>query len=114
MMTYYLGDAAKEYGGWVAYDGTLTRAEEFTPKAMEDLRRNWATLARQNIEVQKLVVHALTPNLAIAAFSGRNSLTDKAGKTTDWSLSVMTALWVKHEGAWRIAEQHQSFQPAPK
>jgi ketosteroid isomerase-like protein len=81
---------------------------------MEDLRRNWATLARQNIEVQKLVVHALTPNLAIAAFSGRNSLTDKAGKTTDWSLSVITALWVKHEGAWRIAEQHQSFQPAPK
>jgi ketosteroid isomerase-like protein len=111
---FYDDSLTKAYGGWGAYDGTLTLANEFRPHAREQLRKAWAQGGRQSVGTDKFEVRALSPTLAMSSFAGKNEVTDASGKVTDSSLATMTAIWAKHKGQWYIIEQHQSFQPIPK
>ena len=114
MFSFYDDSLTKTYGGWRAYDGTLTLSNEVKPDAREQLRKAWAQGGRQTVGTDKFEVRALSPTLAMSSFAGKNEVSDASGKVTNSSLATMTAIWAKHQGQWYIIEQHMSFQPTPK
>ncbi len=93
----------------VASSGSLFGSfEQFA----EDTRAFYDTLARVELAVwDEMHVQILNRDAAVLTATVRWSSTDTAGERLDLK-GVWTAVYVRHDGQWKICTRHESFEPA--
>jgi ketosteroid isomerase-like protein len=80
--------------------------------ALEDTRPRFASVASQTYAFRDTRVIVMTPQSAALTAAGSWTQTDTAAVTTPTREFVWTAIWVLHEGEWKMQLVHMSF-PAP-
>lgn len=87
-------------------------AVTFGLDALEQLRPRFANVASQMYAFANSKVIVMAPNTAAVTAVGAWSQTDSAGVTTPQRDFAWTAIWVLHEGEWKMQLVHMSY-PAP-
>jgi ketosteroid isomerase-like protein len=92
---------------WAA-GGAMT----FGLDALEELEPRFANVASQMYAFADSRVVVMAPDAAVVTAVGAWSQTDSAGVTTPQRDFAWTALWVLHDGEWKMQLVHMSY-PAP-
>ena len=82
-------------------------------ETIENYCRNFASISRQQIVMDREKATLRSPQVALYVGSGRYGALSKAGTKDGGSEMALTVLCVLRDGEWRVAHVHQSFPVAP-
>lgn len=75
----------------------------------EDVKAYYDILKEVHLAVwDEMHIHVISPDAAIVTARFRYSFTDTSNERTDLQ-GVWTALYIRHEGDWKIQVRHESF-----